>query len=469
MTEPSPLDMGFMELEDADRRISLAIGAVAIIDGPCPGRAEFLSGMAAGLPRDPRLRQRMRRAPLDIASAVWEEDPNFDLAHHIRWAALPDPADEASLRELVATELTRRLDRDHPLWEIVAVERVCGDRWAVLIKAHHSMVDGLSGISLFESFCDAPDGGATVQRAETENHSRPELFGTLATAARLPFAVPGWAAATVRTLAPVLYAVVRPAVRTSLNGPIGQQRRYALARTSLSEVREIGAVFDVSVNDVAVAAIAAAYRRLLLARGERPAVRGLRVLVPVATRAADAKNVLDNRVSAMLPHLPIEMDDPVERLLSVHDRIGRHRARGEAEAEKSLLALADRIPFALVAWTFRLATRFPQRGIGALATNVPGPRHPLTMQGRKVIEIWPCIPIAMRLRTTIAILSYEGRLIFGITGDYDSTPDIEALATGIATEIAVLLAHARGHRGAGGAPRRNSAPAPEIRADQAPV
>ena len=464
--------MGFMELEDADRRISLAIAAVAIVEGPCPGRAEFLAGVAAGLPRDPRLRRRMRRAPLDITSAVWEDDPNFDLAHHIRWVALPAPADEASLRELVAAELTRRLDRDHPLWEIVVVERLCDDRWAVLIKAHHSMVDGVSGITLFESFCDSPDGhdgAAPGVRAVTGNHSRPDVFGTLATAARVSFAVPGWAAATVRTLAPVLYAVVRPAVRTSLNGPIGQQRRYTLARTSLSEVREIGAAFDVSVNDVAVAAIAAAYRRLLLTRGEHPAVHGLRVLVPVATRSADAKYTLDNRISAMIPHLPVEMDDPVERLFSVHDRIGRHRARGEAEAEKSLLALADRIPFGVVAWTFRLATRFPQRGIGALATNVPGPRHPLTLQGHKVIEIWPCVPIAMRLRTTIAILSYDGRLTFGITGDYDSTPDIEALATGIATEIAVLLAHARGHRGRGGAPRRGSAPARSSRADQAPV
>jgi WS/DGAT/MGAT family acyltransferase len=460
MTEPSPLDMGFMELEDADPRISVAIGVVAIIDGCAPGRAEFQAGVAAALPCDPRLRRRLRRMPLDVAAPSWEDDPNFDLAHHIRWAALPAPADEAMLRELVAAELSRRLDRDHPLWEIIVVERLSRDRWAVIVRAHHSLVDGISGITLFESFCD---GAPAANPVKSENGSRRDLFRTLATAARLPVAAPGWVAATARTLVPVVYAAVSPAKRTSLNGPIGRQRRYTVARASLPEVREIGGVFGVTVNDVVVAAIAAAYRRLLLTRGEHPEVHGLRVLIPVAMHAADAENLLDNQISAMIPDLPIELEDPVERLRAVHDRIGLHRARGEAEAETSLLALGDRVPFGVVAWLFRMATRFPQRGVGALATNVPGPRGPVMLQGHEVIEMWPCMPIAMRLRTTIAILSYDGQLSFGITGDYDSTPDIETLTAGIETEIAVLSAHARGHREPGGTPRRTPDERPQPR------
>ncbi|MGF6885137.1 diacylglycerol O-acyltransferase [Nocardia sp. GAS34] len=452
MTELGPLDTGFLEIEDADRHVSLAIGAVAIIDGTAPGRDEFRAGVAAGLSRQPRLRQRMRRAPLDIVAPAWEDDPNFDLAHHIRWVALAAPADEAALRELVATELARRLDRDHPLWEIVVVERLDGGRWALIVRAHHSMVDGISGITLFEGFCDLPDSEAETRRLQPGNASGRDLFGVLAQVLRLPFALPGWAAATARTLAPVVYAAVAPAAQTSLNGPIGRQRRYAVARAELAQVREIRAAYDVTVNDVVVAAVAAAYRRLLLARGEDPASHGLRILVPVAMRAADAKYVLDNRVSAMIPRLPVEIDDPVQRLRAVHDRIGRHRARGEAEAEESLLAFADRLPSGVVAWVFRLASALPQRAVGALATNVPGPAHAPTMNGRRVLEIWPCMPIAMRLRTTIAILSYTGQLAFGITGDYDSVPDIEELASGIAKEIEVLLAHARGRRVPGETP-----------------
>ncbi|MFE3798791.1 wax ester/triacylglycerol synthase family O-acyltransferase [Nocardia tengchongensis] len=441
MSELSPLDAGFMEMEDADRHISLGIGAVAILEGDPPTRESFRAGLDRGLERHGRLRQRVRRAPWDLAAPVWEDDPNFDPEHHIRWAALPDPRDESALRELVATELAEPFDRDHPLWKVVVVENLSRGRWAMIVRAHHSMVDGISGITLFESFCDPV---AEAPRLKQEKRSRAGRFTAAARAVRLPYTLPVFVVGAVRTLAPVVYAAVAPAPDSSLNGPIGRQRRYVVTRTSLSEVREIAADLGVTVNDVAVAAIAAAYRRLLQARGEEPAPGKLRILVPVSMRADEAKYIPDNRVSAMIVELPIEVEHPVERLTAVHERIARHRSRGEAEAEKSLLSLADRLPFAVAAWVFRAASRVPQRGVGALATNIPGPRHWLTLGGRKVLEIWPAIPIAMRVRTTVAILSYADQLNFGITGDYDTTPDIEEIASGIATEVAVLLAHARG-------------------------
>ncbi|MFD7842837.1 wax ester/triacylglycerol synthase family O-acyltransferase [Nocardia sp. NPDC059764] len=441
MTELSPLDTGFMEMEDTDRHISLGIGAVAIIEGSPPGREAFRAGLDRGLELHGRLRQRMRRAAWDLTAPVWEDDPGFDLAHHIRWMALPEPGDEHALRELVAAEIAERFDRDHPLWEVVVVENLNGGRWAMIVRAHHSMVDGISGITLFESFCDADAG---TSRARPETGVRTGGFTALARALRLPYTVPRLVIGAVRTLVPVAYEAVAPAPSSSLNGPIGRQRRYAVTRARLPEVREIAADFGVTVNDVVVAAIAAAYRRLLEARGETPAPGKLRILVPVSTRTADAKYIPDNRVSAMIVQLPIEVEHPVERLAAAHDRIARHRNRGEAEAEKSLLALADWLPFVVSAWVFRTALRVPQRSVGALATNIPGPRHWLTLGGRKVLEIWPAIPVAMRVRTTVAILSYAEQLNFGITGDYDTTPDIDEIASGIGTEIAVLLAHARG-------------------------
>ncbi|WP_040796561.1 wax ester/triacylglycerol synthase family O-acyltransferase [Nocardia higoensis] len=443
MTKLSPLDAGFMEVEDTVRHVGLGIGVVAIVGGAPPTREEFRVAVDRGLERHGRLRQRVRRTPLDVTAPEWEEDPNFDLAHHIRWTALPDPGDETELRELVATELSERLDRDHPLWKVVVVEHLAGDRWAMIVKAHHSMIDGISGVTLFKSFCD-PDAGPGMVLAGVGGRGHTGLFELAGRAVRLPYTMPRLAVGTVRALAPVLLAAVAPAAESSLNGPIGQQRRYVVARVSLPEVREIGAAFGVTVNDVAVAAIAAAYRRLLLCRGEQPTAGKMRIAVPVSMRTAEAKDVLDNRVAAMIAELPIEIDEPVERLIAVHERIARHRSRSEPEAEKSLLSLATRVPSALLTAIFRIAAWFPQRGVSALATNIPGPKHRLTLGGREVLEIWPCIPIAMRVRTTVAILSYVDQLTFGITGDYDTTPDIEILASGVATEIAVLLAHARG-------------------------
>ncbi|WP_157227303.1 WS/DGAT domain-containing protein [Nocardia asiatica] len=149
-----------------------------------------------------------------------------------------------------------------------------------------------------------------------------------------------------------------------------------------------------------------------------------------------------SRVSAVLPFLPIDVADPIERLDTIRQRMARHKSGGAAQAEKSVLGLVGRLPFAHMAWSLRLLRRFPQRTIGALATNVPGPREQLSIQGRAAVELLPAIPIAMRLRTAIAILSYAGHLTFGITGDYDTAPDIAVLAEGIEREIRRLREHA---------------------------
>lgn len=444
MTELQPLDAGFIELEDADRRVSLGIAAVAILAGQPPARAEFAAMLAERVAANQRLRQRIRRAPLDLTAPVWEEDPNFDLAHHIRWAALPEPADETSLREFVAGELVERLDRDHPMWECVVVERLTDARWALIVKAHHSLVDGVSGVSLFERLCDAQESAPQLREVPPADAAAgPDWFDRVVTGLRLPLDVPRYAVGMMRSLIPVVAAFVSVPEASSLNGPIGRQRRYTIARASLAEIREIGRGLDATVNDVVLAAVTSAYRGVLLGRGEQPTGKTVRILVPVSMRAADAKSLLDNRVSAVLSLLPLHLDDPVERLVTIHQRMARHKSGGAAQAEKSLLALAGRLPFAPVAWGMRLWSHLPQRGVTAVATNIPGPRRTLSVLGREVLELIPAIPIAMRLRTGIAILSYGDQLTFGITGDYDSTPDLDRIADGIHTAIADLLAAAR--------------------------
>ncbi|WP_330180547.1 wax ester/triacylglycerol synthase family O-acyltransferase [Nocardia sp. NBC_01503] len=450
MTELRPLDAGFIELEDSDRHISLGIGAVAILSGTPPSRAEFTRELGRRIADNARLRQRVHRARLDLSTPNWEEDANFDLAHHIRWIALPEPADDAALFDFIATDLAERLDRDHPLWECVVIERLTDERWAMLIKAHHSLVDGVSGVTMFATFCDpvqeeaAPaDASVPAAPADIVDAHSPNWFDRTLSAVRLPFGLPGQAVDLLRSVLPVAAGAIIPAAESSLNGSIGRQRRYIGARTSLTDVREIRAAFGTTVNDVVLAAVTSGYRALLLARGERPVDDTLRILVPVSMRPADAMNLLDNRVSALLPRLPVHLDDPVVRLRVIHTRMAEHKSKGAAQAEDSMIAMAARLPFATVAWSLRLAALLPQRGVTALATNVRGPRVRVTVQGREVLDLFPIVPIAMRLRTGIAILSYLDHLNFGITGDFDSTPDIEVLAEGIRSGIAELLAAAR--------------------------
>ncbi|MGV9611712.1 wax ester/triacylglycerol synthase family O-acyltransferase [Nocardia xishanensis] len=442
MGELGPLDSGFMELEDSDQHVNAGIGAVAILDGNPGTRAEFSAHMAERIGVNPRLHQKLRRARWDLSAPQWVDDPHFDLGHHLRWAALPQPCDERMLWEMVATVMEQRLDRDYPLWHCTIVEHLADDRWALIVTAHHSMLDGVSGISLFRRLCD-PNPDTPIPTS----HHEPDGGGDggwdwrtiVADGLRLPIQAPGALLRTVRAAAPLAWNAIVPESGSSLTGPIGRQRRYTVARVSLAQVKRIGAAFDVTVNDVALAAVTAAFRAMLLARNEEPDTETVRILAPVSVRATGADGMLDNRVSAMLPRLPIQLDDPVDQLRSVHARMSEHKASGEAGAANSILSLARWVPFAPLAWAVRTALRFPQHSIAGLATNVPGPTRTLRMHGREVLEILPYAPIAMRLRTSIAVLSYRDHLGFGITGDYDTTPDLDLLADTITTTIDRLL------------------------------
>ena len=199
-----------------------------------------------------------------------------------------------------------------------------------------------------------------------------------------------------------------------------------------------------TINDVALAAITDSFRAMLMHRGEQPHRNSLRTLVPVSVRSADALNTPDNRVSLMLPYLPIELEDPVEQLQAVHSRLTRLKSSGQRQAGAAFFAAANYIPFAFTAWAVRLLTRLPQSGVVALATNVPGPRHRIRMMGRDVLRMLPIPPIALHLRTGIAMLSYGDDLVFGVTADYDAVPDVEELAAGIERAVARLVAISEG-------------------------
>jgi diacylglycerol O-acyltransferase len=171
----------------------------------------------------------------------------------------------------------------------------------------------------------------------------------------------------------------------------------------------------------------------------------LRTLVPVSVRSDDARDVTDNRVSVMLPYLPVDKADPVHQLRSVHARLARTKAGGQRVAGTALVAAANVIPFPLTAWSVRALTRLPQRGVATVATNVRGPRKPLRFLGSEVSRLLPIPPLAMQLRTGVAIMSYADHLAFGVIGDYDAAPDVDDLAAGIEQAITRLAAISAGH------------------------
>ena len=462
MDHLSPLDAAFLHAEDEDRHASLAIASVAIFDGPAPNQDAILAAVGGRLPLVPRYRQKIRKVPLDLGHPVWIDDPQFDLGFHIRRTAVPAPGDEQALCRLVARVMSQRLDRDRPLWEAWVVEGLAGGRWAVLSKVHHCLADGLSANQLYRLFFDeSPEPPPQIEDTWTADPEPSTLSLTadalgdlmrspvdqvrlLVRGLRAPLVLTRQVVDAARGLT-TLASVLRPASPSTLTGPIGQQRRYAVTRASLPDIVEAGKAFGVTVNDVVLAAISGALRKLLLERGEEPTPNAVRSLVPVSVRSRDQQHVIDNQISMMLPLLPVDLSDPLARLTVVHDRLAELKVSKEAEAGAAMTELARHEPFPPISWGIRLAARLPQRNIVTVTTNVPGPKRPLYLLGHRMLEILPYVPIAIRLRTGIAILTYCDQVVFGITADYDSAPEVGMLTTAIDQGLAELVdaAHAR--------------------------
>ena len=449
------LDAGFLQAEDSDRHVSLAIGAVSVLTGPMPDFDSLTSTLAGRVLSVPRFRQILRTQPFDLGAPTWVDDTDLDISHHIRRAALPRPGDEAALSRWVAEVMERRLDRDRPLWECWVVDGLAHNRWAILMKLHHCIADGIAATNMLARICDDGAGGtfATDIRA-AHDPTRSGLRLPALTLNPIEWIAGAWrtsrgmtsaAAQALQGAAEIAGGLLNPGTASSLTGPVTGMRRYASVEVSREDVARICDGFDVTINDVALAAITDSFRTMLLRRGERPRPKSLRTLVPVSVRPPDAADKTDNRVSVMLPCLPVEMADPVAQLQTVHARLTHAKASGQRQAGNIFVSAANAIPFPLTAWLVRALTRLPQRGVVTLATNVPGPRKRMHVMGREVVRLLPIPPLALQLRTAIAILSYADHLAFGIIGDYDAAPDVDELARGIERAVTRLTTVSAGH------------------------
>ena len=463
MDKLGPLDALFIDAEDRDPHTSMAIASIAVFEGPSPTHEEFLTFLAGRLPRVPRYRQKLHTVPFRLGRPVWVDDPHFDLGYHVRRTALPAPGGDQQLAELMARVMSQRLDRDHPLWEYWVIEGLAEDRWALISKVHHCMVDGVSGTDLYRvifDFTPEPSPPAADDHPPGAEPSPLELAAgavlddavlplretlALGSAASDPAGAIRHAADTVRGLvkwAPAAW----PATGSSLTGPIGRERRFTWVRASLDDVKLIKRELGGTVNDVVLAAITGGFRELLLARGEPPGPHMVRSLVPVSVRAPGEENVYGNQVSALLADLPVHIADPVERLVAVQAGLRALKAGKQAIAAESAVSLGRYSLYSLTSWWVRLAFGLPQHDIVTVTTNVPGPQQPLYGMGRRLVEIIPYVPIATTLRTGIAIFSYCGTVTFGITGDFAANPDLDVLARGIDSSLSALLAAARRHQ-----------------------
>jgi diacylglycerol O-acyltransferase len=447
----SPLDASFLFMEEPTTAMHVG-GLMTFDDTPGFDADRFVAQIGERLAGVPRYRQKIREVPAHLGLPVWVDDPGFELDYHVRRSALPAPGSDAQLRELVGRLMSRQLDRARPLWEIYLVEGLCDDRFAIVTKVHHAMVDGLSSIDVGTVLLDVtptprespaddwrparePSGLELAADAVQEQLLRPQLvFGT---AQRALLDV----RSVVRTGGAILAAArsaSRPAPANPLNAPIGKQRRYGTSAGPLDDYKAIRKEHGGTVNDVVLAVVTGALRQWMTTRGEPVrATTTVRAMVPVSVRARSGGR-LGNQISAYFVDLPVGEPDPVARLKAVTAAMSGHKSSGQAIGASALIGLVGLATPTLHSMSARLTSSMSSRVFNVVVTNVPGPQFPLYAMGARMRDMYPVVPLAKGQAVSIGITSYDGGIFYGLNADRDAMGDVDVLADAIGASLAEL-------------------------------
>lgn len=459
------LDNSFLMLEGPDAYMHVAstmvfdVGPLRREDGGVD--AETVKALiGASLHRIPRYRQKLAWIPLEN-HPVWIDDDRFHLDYHVRHSALPRPGSDEQLKRLSARVMQQHLDRSRPLWEMWIVEGLDKDRFALVSKVHHCMVDGISGVDLMKvlmsPLADPPptDDEAPRFRPRPAPSALELLRHEIERFVRLPFQalrdVRGFVREAddarrdvlvrLRAAAETVGTSLRSASPTPLNRPIGPHRRFDWMTTDVAEVKAVRRALGGSLNDVVLAVVTGAVQRFLERRGVRTRELDFRVMAPVSVRASEESGALGNRVSAWLIPLPLDADDPRERLRRIAERTAELKDARSAVGAEILTQVAEWTPSNLLALGARNVTRLLPFNL--VVTNVPGPQFPMYLAGAQMVEVYPHVPLAANLGLGIALLSYDGRIHWGFNADYDVVPDLGDFVADTREALAELLRAAR--------------------------
>jgi diacylglycerol O-acyltransferase / wax synthase len=456
------LDAAFLDLESGGAHMHVA--AIFVFAGEPPAYEDLVRAIDERLHVVPRYRQKLAHVPLRQGRPQWVDDPHFNARYHVRHSALPAPGGDAELARIAGRLFALPLDRTKPLWEMNLVEGLApgpdGEpRFAIISKTHHALVDGVSGVDITSVIFDTtpePAGGGS--RADRPWVPRPEPSGSqllarsfleratlpadavraLREAARAPGRTAKRAASGAAGIGAMAKAGLRPAPPSPLNVQIGPHRRYTWVDASLDDFKAIKNALGGTLNDAVLSSVTLALGTWLRRRGEDTADLVLKAMVPVSVRVDAERGALGNRVAAMWAPLPVGLEDPVAVYGQVHEAMQGLKESGQAVGAQALTQLADFAPPTIMSQAARLQAR--QRYFNLVVTNVPGPQMPLYLLGRELLAIYPVVPLARNQALGIAIMSYNGRLGFGLLGDFDALPDLDDVGVALQDAIGALLA-----------------------------
>lgn len=449
MSRLTGLDASFLHLERDGAHMHVA--STMVLEGPCPSYEEFRELIRSRLHRVPRFRQKLRQVPFQQGRPVWVDDPHFNLDYHVRHTRLPTPGDDAQLQTFAARAFSQGLDRSKPLWEMWLVEGMSENRFAIVGKSHHCLVDGISGVDITTVLFDLerkPEPGPPPPPwvPKPEPSDLDVLASALAERAVQPAEGLRAARALLRTPKRVLLGALDAiasagavagsglsAPSTPLNVEIGAHRRFACISADLGDLRRFKDVYGGTVNDVVLTVVSGALGRYLRAVGEDTSELSLQAMVPVSVRDESGHGDLGNQISAVTVTLPIFSEDPIDRLRMIKHETGDLKHSRQAVGANLLAGLTDFAPPTIVSQAARLQAR--QRFFNLVVTNVPGPQFPLYVLGRRMLEIYPMVPLAKRQAVCVGILSYDGNVNFGLVGDHEAMEGLDDLARHLSEEL----------------------------------
>jgi WS/DGAT/MGAT family acyltransferase len=440
------------------------VAACAVFEGPPPDYAQLLATVVSRLHLVPRYRQRLAFVPLSQGRPVWVDDPHFNPRFHVRHTALPQPGGDDQLKRLAGRVFSQSLDRARPLWELWLVEGLAHDRFALLSKTHHALVDGISGVDiatvLFDKSPDPapvvppaedwvprplPSGAKLLADAMLERATVPaEIARGISAVLRGPRRIASRSLEMAAGLGAFAAGGFEPAPSSPFNVPIGPHRRFTWVRRDLRDFKAVKNALGGTVNDVVLATVTGALSSYMRAHATETDGVVLKAMVPVSVRAGFERGALGNKVAAMWAPLPVGIVDPVRRLEEIRLAMADIKESGQAVGAQAVTELAGFAPPTILAQAARLQAR--QRLFNLVVTNVPGPQQPLYVLGRKLECMFPLVPLAKNTAIGIAVMSYNGQMSFGLNGDYDAIPDLESIAGYLRDAVDALIRAAKPSR-----------------------
>jgi len=444
------LDTVFLDLESTS--VHMHVGSVGIFEAGTLLRdgaldIERIHAIAeTDLRRVPRFRQKLARVPVS-GHPVWVDD--------VRHTSLPLPGDERTLKRLAGRIMSQKLDRTKPLWELWFVEGLEDDRFAVISKVHHCLIDGISGVDLLSAFM-GPDAQHRADESEHRWLARPRpsavsllsddlwrratgpvrLLGDAAKALQHPRDAFDQTSRAIGGIANTLAGSLTPASETPFNVDIGPHRRFDWTCFDLDVMREVKEKAGGTINDVVLACVAGATRTYLEKHDVAVNEIDFRAFIPVSTRTAEERGKLGNRVSLLVARLPVDEPDPRRRMERVIEETREIKGSDQIQGAKTLEELSDLTTTALLTQFSRLAAS--RRSYNMVVTNVPGPAASVYMEGAKLVESYPLVPLFTKQALGIALFSYDGALHWGFNSDWDAVADLHYFVELIDLEFETL-------------------------------